>query len=180
MSSSLHGFKHGTALHGALDTPDPIPAGTVPATGVAYDGDALLILTGDGGEVQISGGEVLRSGGLHNAWYLSLFGGDEDDTGLPGDPNNAWINYLVTDPAEQYRGQTGRVLNSTSASSGALALIETTVKNDIAWMLTAGVATSVEVSVSIPAPKRVRIVCTIQAEGDPSTFAYVGNWNAKS
>ena len=138
---------------------------------MAQQGDVLLFQTVDDGEINIENGLVEMSGGLETAAYLSMFGGDED-------LSEWWGNLEETELARKYRSETQNLLQSIPATSGNLRRIEQAATRDLAWFLELKVASSVDVSASIPSINHVNITVVIEAEGVQSEFNFVENWEA--
>ena len=141
-------------------------------------GDVLLFQTDDDGEITVEGGVVEMSGGLETAAYLSLFGGNEDDTGADGDPANWWANLDEIDPADRYRSETQNLLQAIPATTGNLRRIEDAAGRDLAWFIEKKVASSVTVVVTMPGVNRIKYSIAIEANGGESSFEFVENWKA--
>lgn len=141
-------------------------------------GDVKLFQTIDDGEIAVSGGIVEMSGGLETAAYISLFGGNERDTGSDGNSDQYWGNSLDTAKARKIRSETQNLLRSLPLTSGNLLRVEDAVKRDLQWMVDERVASSLEISTSIPALNTLGIEVTVKAEGEESTFTFVENWKA--
>ena len=75
--------------------------------------DVLLSQTADGGEITVANGQVALTGGLESAVYLSIFGGNDSDSGQESTaPKQWWGNLDEPDPAGRYRGQTQYLLRA--------------------------------------------------------------------
>lgn len=142
--------------------------------------DVLLYQTADGGEIDAENGQLTLTGGLPTAVYLSLFGGNEEDNGLEGNPREWWGNLSETDPARRYRCETGHLLQAIPAVPANLRRIEDAAGRDLAWLTGAGVASEVSVSASIPGLNRVGLAVTVRAEGQESRFNFVEAWKVQS
>lgn len=138
-------------------------------------GDVLLYEDLDGGEINVADGLVAMSGGLESAAYLSLFGGNELDDGSAGSPFSWWGNLGETLPERRYRSETQHVLNTCLPQPANLIKVEDAAARDLAWFVTVGAATSVEVSASMPGVNRVTLRVRIDAD---TTFEYSENWAA--
>ncbi len=124
--------------------------------------DVLLRQTNDGGEITLDNGLVLMSEGLETAAYLSLFGGNQDDAADGASERLQWWGNLdEVDRARTYRSETQFLVQSLPAVPRNLRRVEQAASRDLAWMLASGVATSVNVSASIPALNRIRLEVTI-------------------
>jgi phage gp46-like protein len=137
--------------------------------------DVLLFHTPDGGEIRIEAGRVEMTDGIETAAYLSLFGGNEDDSGIQGDdPKEWWANKLETSPARKYRSETQYVLRSLPAIPANLRRIEDAAGRDLAWMAES-VASGISVVATIPRLNWVRIEIEIVLQDGrrvPMTFEF--------
>lgn len=143
----------------------------------ADQGDVLLFQTPDGGDIEVERGRVAFSGGLGTAAYLSLFGGNEQDSGRADDPLTWWGNIDESQPERQYRSETQHLLRSIPAIPANLRRLEQAAERDLSWMVP-GVASAVSATASMPGRNRVRLVVSIEADGAPSIFEYFENWKA--
>lgn len=134
-------------------------------------GDVLLQQTPDDGDINVTGGLVEMDGGLRSAVYISLFGGNEDDSGRDKDPHSWWGNI---GNASKIRSETQHLLQTVPPSSGNLLRVERAVKRDLAWLISDGVATTVTARVTIPEYNHVKIAVTI----DSDNLEFVDNWSA--
>lgn len=141
-------------------------------------GDVLLEQTVDDGEIAVVNGVVTMSGGLETAAYLSLFGGNEDDDGRRGNPATWWGNLLEIDPSKKYVSETQHLLQSIPSVSANLRRIEDAARNDLSWLLSGGIASSVDILASVPGLNKVALLVTISAQGEESEFNFTENWKA--
>lgn len=141
----------------------------------AQQGDVILCQTLDDGEISVAAGSVAMSGGLETAAYLSLFGGNEDDDGSDGNPANWWGNIDETRAEREYHSETQNLLQGLPATANNLQRVEAAAGRDLAWMVSVGAATDIEVVATIPAINRVKL--TIDIDGD-QTLEFVENWQA--
>lgn len=137
--------------------------------------DVLLYQTNDGGDITVTNGVAALSGGLETCVYLCLFGGNEDDDGSQDSPNNWWGNIGEIDPIRHYRSLTQYLLRSIPFSTGNLLRIKDAVVKDLSGFLSEGVASSVDVRVTIPGLNKIRISVTILNE----TFNFITVWQAE-
>ena len=130
----------------------------------AYDGDLFIYPTADGGDINIQAGQPDMDRGLWTSVYLSLFSAA-----------GWWGNALAA---------TGEEAESTldDAMTGALmpALrleIEEAACKALAWMIAAGLASSITVLASIVAADRLSLAVTVtQPNADPAVYKYILNW----
>jgi phage gp46-like protein len=129
--------------------------------------DVRLYQTNDGGEIDVVAGQVVMDDELTTAVYLSLFGGNDDDGGADGDkPREWWGNKLAADEAEKLRSETQSLLAKIPVTSGNLRRFQDAAQRDLAWMVTAAVATAVAVRVVITAVNRLRFDIAIQVNSE--------------
>ena len=144
-----------------------------------YQGDALWDACPDGGNIEFRpGGTVVRSGGLRGASYISMFGGNHLDDGTPDSREQWWGNHLESNPDHHIHGRTGTLIAGLAMSSANLVLIAEAAREDHEWMISAGVATSVEVEASIVAARHIRLTVTVKADNVSETFFFQENWIA--
>jgi phage gp46-like protein len=129
--------------------------------------DVNLFHTSDGGEIQYVNGQAVMSDGFEASVYLSLFGGNaEDSGGTETDRLEWWGNKGEPDETRHYRSRTQHLVESLPAIPANLRRIEDAVLADLKWMLDTGLAATVEASVTMPAPKRIDIEVQIVASDD--------------
>ena len=138
------------------------------------EGDVLLFQTNDDGDISVTGGLVEMSGGLGTAAYISLFGGNEDDDGLPNNVMTWWGNIVETEKSRKYISETQYLLESMPITSQNLLRIEEAAKRDLAWFKDEGVATKVEVNASILGLNMIKLVISI----DQEQYEFIENWRA--
>lgn len=134
--------------------------------------DVLMTQTPDGGELQIFNGQIVMSQGLETAAYLSVFGGNVDDSGLDADlPKTWWANRAQTDPTLQYRSQLQHALATLPLTPANLSAFEDAASADLAWF-TDSVADSIAVVATMPALDTVNIAVSIEIDGVTSKFTF--------
>jgi phage gp46-like protein len=140
--------------------------------------DLLLFHTADGGEIELINGQPTMSDGLATAAYLSLFGGNELDSGLQGDDRKQWwANLSETDPARMYRSRTQCLLRAIPAIPANLRRVEDAASSDLAWFLDE-VASAVDVAASMPALNRVVIAIKITVASAVYELSFASKWSA--
>ena len=145
----------------------------------AQVGDVALFHRADGGDIEVIDGITSMSSGLETSVYLSLFGGNLDDDGRPGNARTWWGNLSEDDPANQYRSETQHLIQALPSIPINLLAIEEAAGRDLAWMIPAGAASAVAVVASLVGPKRIAIVVTITADGEDTALEFLANWQAE-
>lgn len=142
-------------------------------------GDVLLFQSNDGGNITIeTNDDVKLTGGFETDFFLSLFGGNEDDDGSVNNKKNWWGNFLENNPAFQFRSRTQNLLISLPLVSGNLRKIDDAVKYDLRSYVELGAITELTVAVSITGPRRVKIVINAFADGNSISVTFLANWQA--
>jgi phage gp46-like protein len=134
--------------------------------------DVKLFHRADGGEIEIRAGQPVMSDGLETAVYLSLFGGNERDSGGEDTQHLEWWgNKSERDPARRYRSETQHLIRSLPLVPRNLRRIEDAVHRDLAWLIP-NTASRIVCAVSIPALDTVRIRIDIEIKGQVLTFEF--------
>ena len=139
--------------------------------------DPLLFQTPDDGDITYINGQLVIDERLDTAVYLSLFGGNDDDSGDQSD--NAvqwWGNLGETEPARTYRCATQNLLLRLAASAANLLRVEDAARGDLQWLIDEELATSVDVVATIPALNRINIVGTIVLQDSQYPFKFEQPW----
>lgn len=138
--------------------------------------DVRLFNTADGGEIEYINGVATMSDGLEAAAYLSLFGGNEDDSGQRADDRKQWWgNLSETDPARRYRSATQNALQAMPATTGNLLRVQDAALSDLDWMKDA-LAAQVAVLVTMPALNTIKIDVSILVNEELLPFSFTKEW----
>jgi len=144
-----------------------------------FEGDILLFQIVDGGEINVEGGQPEMTGGFETMVYLSLFGGNADDDGSVDNPLTWWGNVDEPDPQKRYISETQNLLLGLPATPSNLRRVEEAAKRDLERdFIETGIASSVEVSASIPDVDKINISGSITAEGVETSFNFIENWRS--
>lgn len=135
--------------------------------------DVLFYCTPDGGEIVMENGQFVLCDGKYAAVYLSLFGGNDDDSGLEGDDRKQWWgNMDETDPAKTYRSETQYATKAAPLISANLGTFEDAAERDLAWMKE-DIADDILIEASMPELDKIDldVEATIDAERVPFDFS---------
>ena len=123
--------------------------------------DVFHFQTLDDGDIEINGGIVQLSDGLETAVYLSLFGGNEADDGIEGNPFTWWGNESE-DVDKRMVSRLQNLMDSIPATSGNLKRLNDAALADLSWLTASGY--EVTVSASIPAINRVKMTVSVNGQ----------------
>ncbi|ANO58049.1 hypothetical protein [Shewanella phage SFCi1] len=123
--------------------------------------DVLLFQTLDDGDIDINGGIVQLSDGLETAVYLSMFGGNQADDGLPDNPFGWWGNE-DEDVDRRMVSRLQNLLEGLPATSGNLKRLNDAALADLSWLTASGY--EVSVSASVPAINRVKMTVSVNGQ----------------
>lgn len=142
--------------------------------------DVLITTVGLDGPftLQVINGITVTTGRFETATVFSLFGGNFEDDGRPGNRQTYWGNFLETEDARKLVSRTQHILESLPATSSNLIRVEEAARLDLAWFLDLNIASSVTVVATIPALNRIKLTVTITAQGEEHQFSFVENWKA--
>lgn len=131
--------------------------------------DVFLYQTANDGEIDIDQGDVLMTGGLETAVYLSLFGGNFRDDGTTSNPKQWWGNADVNEPQEKQTSRFQYFVNSSPATSANLRKAEDLAEADLAWLKR---EYDIQINATIPSFNKIKITVSITSE----TFEFLEDW----
>ena|SRR5690606_23129134 len=139
--------------------------------------DLKLTASPDGGDIEIVNGQITLDEGPETAIYLSLFGGNHDDSGDESDDAKQWWGNLATDvDAEKYRSRTQQVLRGLPATSANLVVVRNAATADLEWMRGV-VFDEIAATASIPARDTVRLSIVGTVDGETTQYFFDREWN---
>ena len=110
--------------------------------------DVKLFSTPDDFDIEVINGTVTMDDGFETAFYLSLFGGNEDDPGGSDLSKQWWGNSLDDNVDTHYRSRTQYLLRMLPQNSANLNAIKQAVYADLAW--SSDQVTISDIFVSVP------------------------------
>ena len=146
---------------------------------LAFAGDALFFQTPDGGDLEFVDGEPTRSGGLHGAVYILLFGGNNRDEGEAANQHSWWGNRLEADPRLHIRGELGSLAQHLPLTGPNLLRIQDAAERDLAGLVALEVITELTATATIEGPKRLRLTLDMNYLGQVETLVYRLNWGVQ-
>ncbi|MDR2734310.1 MAG: phage GP46 family protein [Spirochaetota bacterium] len=112
-----------------------------------FEGDILLVDTPDGGDIRIENGTFARDRACSTAIYLSLFGGNKDDSGKVKNKNTWWGNTLGgVSENEKLVSRFQAVIFGTPMTTKTILEAEDAARLDLQWIIEEGIADAIEVS----------------------------------
>ncbi len=140
--------------------------------------DVWLFNTADGGDIEYRNGNPVMSDGLAASVYLSLFGGNQDDPGIEdNDPREWWGDFDEDVEARKQRSRTQHILDGLPMIPANLRRIEDAARDDLAWLVTEGIADTVAAQASITAPKRLSLTATLTIDEEEQDFTFTKSDN---
>lgn len=143
--------------------------------------DLQVVETGNGGDLNGKGNDLVVVFSLENMVYLGMFGGNVEASTAPRIESEQafdwWGNTVIfkNSPEQQFNSQTERVLNNTTLNSaGRLAIIEA-VKADLAFMKPFA---NVTVDAEIESDDRVRLDIAVVKPDNLEEKQYTYIWEA--
>ena len=143
---------------------------------IIQQGDVFLCDGPDGGELNFVDGVIEMRGSLYTSAYLSLFGGNDEDLGEDNATLQWWGNIDDVQPARRYRSRFQQILKGTPASSANILALTKGAEDALAWMITEGAASDINVEITIPGYNKVQVDIAINAIGNPEAFTFFANW----
>jgi phage gp46-like protein len=141
--------------------------------------DVLLKQSDDDGEIEFIAGQPVTADGLEAAAYLSLFGGNERDSGLTdGEALQWWANFEEPVAARHQRSQLQHLLTAIPATPANLRRVEDAAAADLAWMADELDAT-ITVEANMPGLDSVSIAVTIVIGQTTYVFDFQSKWVAE-
>ena len=141
-----------------------------------------MIETGNGGDIELDGNDLIMIGGLQNMPYIAMFGGNVDAAtqGEKVDGELAldyWANNLLMpqDLAIQYNSELERWLKTISINPAGRIQLQRSVERDLAFMQVFAI---VSVQVLLKSADRIKIIITIQEPDNLQSNELVFIWDA--
>jgi phage gp46-like protein len=140
-----------------------------------FEGDLLLEDTVDGGDIQIEDGLLVPDRTFRTAVYLSLFGGNKEDSGKVKNNKTWWGNTLPgTGANEKLVSRFQAVISGLPMTTKNIGEAEAAARLDLKWTIDEGVAEKIIVSGSAKAHNKFALRVEIKAGGKSvyeNTFA---------
>jgi phage gp46-like protein len=138
--------------------------------------DVRLFHGPDGGDIEYVNGQAVLGDGLETAVYLSLFGGNQVDSGRASDDSRQWWGNLTeSSAARKYRSEFQYLLARLPATTGNLVALQDAALRDLAWM-SPDIARSITVVLTMPALNRVRAQIQIETHDGVYAFSFSSSW----
>lgn len=137
--------------------------------------DAFLFHEPDGGALAWVG-EISQDDGLYSAVYLSLFGGNVVDSGDAADDGRQWWgNIGEAEESRRLRSRTPHALQLPATVSN-LRAVQQAAESDLAWLVSAELADSVDARASAPDRGTCRLSVAIMVGQARYDFTFTRPW----
>ncbi len=135
--------------------------------------DVLLRQFNDGGNIDYENGQVITSDGLETAAYLSLWGGNERDSGQQADdPLEWWGNKSELLEERKHRSALQNLMRAIPLVPANLQRFEDAAGTDLEWFVETKLANFVGVIASLPALNTVQIDIEIRILDEIFRFVF--------
>ena len=143
--------------------------------------DVRLFQGADGGDIELTAAGVTLEDGLASACYMSLFGGNAEDDGSTATAHLQWWGNALeaAGSPRRYRSQTAAVIEGLPLTSSNVRRLQDAAENDLAWMVAEGVASAVEVAVSVRGTSSVQIDVEVTVSTMVYAFTFTREWDAQ-
>lgn len=143
--------------------------------------DATLYQSNDDGEIECTNGVITTGDGLATAFYLSIDGGNDEDSGVEADKAvQYWGNVIEQDEARKFRSKFQYLSQTLPLTTSNLQVLKEAAESDVAWTVPAGIADSYTVSLSIPRMNTLRVAFDVTVRTDVFPFAFDIPWGPSS
>lgn len=132
-------------------------------------GDVLLLQGLNDGDINVVGGIVEMTDDLQTAILLSMFGGNEDDSGQD-QKFSWWGNFSENESEKTYRSETQFLAKKLPATTFNRARIESAALRDLNWFIENQFALSVNVVVTLPGGNIYRISGVVETAIKSTAF----------
>lgn len=145
----------------------------------------MLFETGNGGDAQLKGNDIVLTNAIWNQVYMALFGGNVKDNHPQSDEDQLnteqrldwWGNKLFfeNEPDKWFVSDFERLLNEVALNSEGRSILEEAARNDLAFLNELG---SVSVSSSIPGIDKFELIVVVTEPDnqEDKTFQFI--WDA--
>jgi phage gp46-like protein len=131
-----------------------------------FEGDILLVETPDGGDFVMQDGFLVADTNYSTPIYLSLFGGNKDDSGVIKTNKTWWGNTLRnTKNNEKLISRFQYIIRSMPLTVKNIKNAEAAAVLDLAWMVEEGLADKVEASGSTAGKNRFHLEINLIKSG---------------
>lgn len=144
--------------------------------------DLTIYETGNGGDLALSGNDLLNTSSLFNMPYLAMFGGNAGYPTPTRRPESEqafdwWGNSLLVpdEKAAQFNSLTEAMLMSVALNSAGRIRLQQTVEKDLEFM---SAFAEVSVQVSIVTVDHVRIAVQVREPDNQQALEFVYVWDA--
>lgn len=131
-----------------------------------FGGDVYLYDTDNGAEISVVNGLIIPDKGFRSAVYLSLFGGNKEDTGEVINVQTWWGNNIESNfENEKLVSRFQSFINSVPMTSKNLTIAEEKVQEDLKWFIDDGIADTVDVNITEVNRKQIEVKIVISKAG---------------
>jgi phage gp46-like protein len=134
----------------------------------SFEGDLLLYETPDGGDVHVEDGLFSCDRAYDTAVYLSLFGGNKEDSGKVKNRKTWWGNTLrgVTE-SQKLVSRFQALISGLPMTTKNILAAEDAAKLDLGWMVDEKLADEIFIDGRAVSINRLKLKIQVNAKGKP-------------
>ena len=136
-------------------------------SGQNFEGDLLLIDTPDGGDIAIENGLIFDDPAFNTAVYLSLFGGNKEDSGKVKNCKTWWGNTLGgIAENEKLVSRFQSIIAGLPMTTKNIVEAETAASLDLKWIIDEGIGEKITVSGNASGHNTFTLRVAVQLDGE--------------
>ena len=131
-----------------------------------FCGDVLVLDSVDGSEISIKNGLIMPDMGFRTAVFLSLFGGNEEDSGDVKNRNTWWGNFVDAGKNEKLVSLFQAFIKTFPLTTKNLLIAEKKAEEDLKWFIDEGIADSVSANITVQENNYINLNIVIGKAGE--------------
>lgn len=139
-----------------------------------FAGDILLLDTENGGQISVINGLIMPDKRFTTSVFLSLFGGNNNDSGRVDNNKTWWGNRFNNTPeVEKLVSRFQSITKTLPLTVKNINLAQQAAKDDLSWMIQEGIADDITVDIKAVNKSRIELNVVVIKDG---TLIDKGNW----
>ncbi|MCQ2087897.1 MAG: phage GP46 family protein [Bacilli bacterium] len=139
-----------------------------------FAGDVLLLDTENGGQISVINGLIMPDKRFTTSVFLSLFGGNNNDSGRVDNNKTWWGNrFNNTSEVEKLVSRFQSITKTLPLTVKNINLAQQAAKDDLSWMIQEGIADDITVDIKAVNKSKIELNVVVIKDG---TLIDKGNW----